>query len=69
LPSDCEEVEEWLKKAADESENMNWLMANTKKYPSLPFPNSSLLIIPLPRCPKCRSHIEKNGGCMVFVFL
>lgn len=35
-----------MQKASDESENVKWLMANTKK------------------CPKCRSPIEKNGGCM-----
>jgi ariadne-1 len=45
-PSDCEQVEKWLKKAAAESENVLWMQANTKK------------------CPKCLSHIEKNGGCM-----
>jgi len=45
-PASCQEVELWLQKASDESENVNWLLANTKK------------------CPKCRSPIEKNGGCM-----
>lgn len=45
-PVDCEHLERWLQKASDESENVKWLMGNTKK------------------CPKCRSPIEKNGGCM-----
>jgi len=45
-PASCESLEKWLQKASDESENVNWLIANTKK------------------CPKCRSPIEKNGGCM-----
>jgi len=45
-PVDCDHLEKWLQKASDESENVKWLMANTKK------------------CPKCRSPIEKNGGCM-----
>eukprot|EP01103_Thecamoeba_quadrilineata_P002550 TRINITY_DN12499_c0_g1_i1.p1 TRINITY_DN12499_c0_g1~~TRINITY_DN12499_c0_g1_i1.p1 ORF type:complete len:498 (-),score=80.68 TRINITY_DN12499_c0_g1_i1:94-1563(-) len=45
-PASCSQVEKWLQKASDESENVNWLLANTKK------------------CPKCRSPIEKNGGCM-----
>eukprot|EP01114_Cavostelium_apophysatum_P018563 TRINITY_DN576_c0_g1_i1.p1 TRINITY_DN576_c0_g1~~TRINITY_DN576_c0_g1_i1.p1 ORF type:complete len:511 (+),score=127.36 TRINITY_DN576_c0_g1_i1:176-1708(+) len=45
-PVSCEHLERWLQKASDESENVKWLLANTKK------------------CPKCRSPIEKNGGCM-----
>lgn len=45
-PVDCEHLEKWRQKASDESENVKWMMANTKK------------------CPKCRSPIEKNGGCM-----
>lgn len=45
-PVSCHNLEKWLQKASDESENVNWLLANTKK------------------CPKCRSPIEKNGGCM-----
>jgi len=45
-PAGCDDVEAWVKKAADESENVKWMQANTKK------------------CPKCNSHIEKNGGCM-----
>jgi len=45
-PVSCEHLEKWLQKASDESENVKWLIANTKK------------------CPKCRSPIEKNGGCM-----
>jgi ariadne-1 len=39
-------LDKWLQKASDESENVKWMLANTK------------------RCPKCRSPIEKNGGCM-----
>jgi len=46
LPASCADVERWLRKASDESENLTWMMANTKK------------------CPKGRSPIEKNGGCM-----
>lgn len=46
MPASCDQVEEWRQKASDESENVNWMIANTKK------------------CPKCRSPIEKNGGCM-----
>jgi len=45
-PATCVDIEKWLAKASDESENLTWLAANTKK------------------CPKCRSPIEKNGGCM-----
>lgn len=45
-PVPCEQLEKWLRKANDESENVKWMIANTKK------------------CPKCRSPIEKNGGCM-----
>eukprot|EP01098_Paradermamoeba_levis_P001558 TRINITY_DN1182_c0_g7_i3.p1 TRINITY_DN1182_c0_g7~~TRINITY_DN1182_c0_g7_i3.p1 ORF type:complete len:566 (-),score=138.00 TRINITY_DN1182_c0_g7_i3:21-1718(-) len=45
-PSNCTEVHKWKAKEKDESENITWLTANTKK------------------CPKCHSHIEKNGGCM-----
>lgn len=45
-PVSCEHLEKWLQKASDESENVKWMLANTKK------------------CPKCRSPIEKNGGCM-----
>jgi len=45
-PVICEHLEKWLQKASDESENVKWMIANTK------------------RCPKCRSPIEKNGGCM-----
>jgi len=45
-PVSCDHLEKWMQKASDESENVKWLIANTK------------------RCPKCRSPIEKNGGCM-----
>lgn len=30
-PATCENVEMWKEKAADESENVNWMIANTKK--------------------------------------
>jgi IBR domain, a half RING-finger domain len=33
MPATCHNVEEWLEKASDESENVNWLMANTKRCP------------------------------------
>jgi len=46
VPVTCELLEKWEEKNASESENVQWLIANTKK------------------CPKCRSPIEKNGGCM-----
>eukprot|EP01130_Rhizamoeba_saxonica_P004309 TRINITY_DN1762_c0_g1_i4.p1 TRINITY_DN1762_c0_g1~~TRINITY_DN1762_c0_g1_i4.p1 ORF type:complete len:451 (-),score=64.79 TRINITY_DN1762_c0_g1_i4:231-1583(-) len=45
-PAGCDDMELWLQKESDESENLTWMQANTK------------------RCPKCKSHIEKNGGCM-----
>eukprot|EP01119_Soliformovum_irregulare_P003803 TRINITY_DN14864_c0_g1_i1.p1 TRINITY_DN14864_c0_g1~~TRINITY_DN14864_c0_g1_i1.p1 ORF type:complete len:514 (+),score=110.76 TRINITY_DN14864_c0_g1_i1:51-1592(+) len=45
-PVPCAQLDKWLQKASDESENVKWMIANTK------------------RCPKCRSPIEKNGGCM-----
>jgi len=45
-PAPCDQVRKWKKKANEESENIKWLISNTKK------------------CPKCRSPIEKNGGCM-----
>lgn len=45
-PAPCEQVRKWKKKANEESENVKWMLQNTKK------------------CPKCRSPIEKNGGCM-----
>jgi len=34
MPASCEQVERWQRKASDESENVNWLMANTKKCPN-----------------------------------
>eukprot|EP01104_Vermistella_antarctica_P012367 TRINITY_DN3568_c0_g1_i1.p1 TRINITY_DN3568_c0_g1~~TRINITY_DN3568_c0_g1_i1.p1 ORF type:complete len:257 (+),score=64.97 TRINITY_DN3568_c0_g1_i1:402-1172(+) len=33
MPASCENVERWLRKASDESENVNWMLANTKKCP------------------------------------
>lgn len=32
-PATCEDVEKWLRKATDESENVVWMQANTKKCP------------------------------------
>lgn len=32
-PADCKSVELWQQKAADESENVTWMIANTKKCP------------------------------------
>jgi ariadne-1 len=45
-PVTCESLDAWIAKGEDESENVKWMIANTKK------------------CPKCRSPIEKDGGCM-----
>jgi ariadne-1 len=33
MPADCDSVEAWRQKAADESENVTWMIANTKKCP------------------------------------
>jgi len=33
MPADCEHVDMWRQKAADESENVTWMIANTKKCP------------------------------------
>jgi len=33
MPCPCEQIETWRQKASDESENVTWLMANTKKCP------------------------------------
>lgn len=33
MPCPCAQVEEWLQKASDESENVTWMLANTKKCP------------------------------------
>jgi ariadne-1 len=33
MPADCETVDLWQQKAADESENVTWMIANTKKCP------------------------------------
>lgn len=33
MPCPCEQVDAWRQKASDESENVTWLMANTKKCP------------------------------------
>jgi len=34
VPATCQMVEWWLKKASDESENVQWIIANTKKCPN-----------------------------------
>jgi len=33
MPADCDQVDKWKQKAADESENVTWMIANTKKCP------------------------------------
>eukprot|EP01089_Gocevia_fonbrunei_P016035 TRINITY_DN4881_c0_g2_i1.p1 TRINITY_DN4881_c0_g2~~TRINITY_DN4881_c0_g2_i1.p1 ORF type:complete len:511 (-),score=87.18 TRINITY_DN4881_c0_g2_i1:29-1561(-) len=33
MPADCDQVDKWRQKAADESENVTWMIANTKKCP------------------------------------
>eukprot|EP01116_Phalansterium_solitarium_P016041 TRINITY_DN3629_c0_g1_i2.p2 TRINITY_DN3629_c0_g1~~TRINITY_DN3629_c0_g1_i2.p2 ORF type:complete len:507 (-),score=120.91 TRINITY_DN3629_c0_g1_i2:43-1563(-) len=33
VPVNCEVLERWLQKASDESENVNWMVANTKRCP------------------------------------
>jgi len=33
IPATCDQVESWRQKASDESENVTWLLANTKKCP------------------------------------
>ena len=33
-PATCEQVEMWRRKASDESENVKWMQANTKRCPS-----------------------------------
>eukprot|EP00026_Physarum_polycephalum_P005402 Phypoly_transcript_05436.p2 GENE.Phypoly_transcript_05436~~Phypoly_transcript_05436.p2 ORF type:complete len:251 (+),score=43.97 Phypoly_transcript_05436:964-1716(+) len=33
MPCPCAQVEEWMQKASDESENVTWMIANTKKCP------------------------------------
>jgi len=33
MPANCTDVEMWKEKAADESENVTWMIANTKKCP------------------------------------
>ena len=32
MPATCQQIEMWLQKASDESENVKWLLGNTKKY-------------------------------------
>ena len=34
MPADCDTVDKWKQKAADESENVTWMIANTKKCPT-----------------------------------
>jgi ariadne-1 len=46
-PATCEQVDQWLAKASDESENVNWLMANTKRCPQCRAPiekNGGMLV-------------------------
>eukprot|EP00494_Astrolonche_serrata_P027332 UN27595 len=45
-PASCDHAQKWEEKNSSDSENVNWIMANTKK------------------CPKCKTNIEKNQGCM-----
>jgi len=33
LPAPCDQLDKWLQKASDESENVTWMIANTKKCP------------------------------------
>ncbi|EGG21134.1 ariadne-like ubiquitin ligase [Cavenderia fasciculata] len=33
MPCPCSQVDRWLQKASDESENVTWMLANTKKCP------------------------------------
>jgi ariadne-1 len=46
-PASCDMVKRWETKNSSESENINWILANTKQCP-----NS-----------KCTRPIEKNQGC------
>lgn len=34
MPATCENVQDWLERASSESENIKWMMANTKKCPN-----------------------------------
>lgn len=61
MPAPCEQVDKWLQKASDESENVTWMIANTKKWVLHLY---TLVILTHYRCPECRAPIEKNGGCM-----
>eukprot|EP01125_Pyxidicula_operculata_P022189 TRINITY_DN8950_c0_g1_i1.p1 TRINITY_DN8950_c0_g1~~TRINITY_DN8950_c0_g1_i1.p1 ORF type:complete len:553 (+),score=115.71 TRINITY_DN8950_c0_g1_i1:34-1659(+) len=36
-PADCKDIKDWLRKNQDESENVKWMQANTKKCPSCNF--------------------------------
>lgn len=46
-PADCEMIDKWEKKNSSESENVNWILVNTKQCPNK----------------KCGRPIEKNTGC------
>ena len=46
-PADCEMFKQWNIKNSSESENLNWIIANTKMCPNQ----------------KCGRPIEKNQGC------
>ena len=46
-PADCEMYKKWQIKCSAESENLTWILANTKMCPN----------------PKCQRPIEKSTGC------
>jgi ariadne-1 len=57
MPASCEQIERWLQKASDESENVNWMLANTKKCPECRSPiekNGGCMHM------TCR---KESGGC------
>ena len=47
VPASCEQMKAWNEKCAGESENVNWILANTEECPNR----------------KCNKRIEKNQGC------
>jgi len=57
MPATCENVEAWTQKAGDESENVRWMIANTKKCPECRKPiekNGGCMHM------TCQKH---SGGC------
>jgi len=48
-PADCQTFHAWLERCAGDSETYNWISSYTKDCPNQ----------------KCKSPIEKNGGCNV----